>query len=107
VSFFSIKKETRTFGQVIYNGDMNHARPCYYRRIRLFCELRIAHVSSATGISPTRIAAIEVGLRAPNPTERRLLERFLQDKLRMVLAMDGPVPDWLRVPSISLTGGGS
>jgi hypothetical protein len=43
----------------------------------------------------------------PNPTERRLIERFLQDKLRMVLAMDGPVPDWLRTPSMLLTGGAS
>lgn len=86
---------------------MNHARPGYYRRVRLFCELRISHVSSATGISPSRIAAIEVGLRQPNPTERRLLERFLQDKLRMILAMDGPVPAWLRAPSVSITGGDS
>jgi hypothetical protein len=86
---------------------MNRARPYFYRRVRLFCELRISHVSSATGISPNRIAAIEVGLRMPNPTERRLIERFLQDKLRMVLAMDGPVPDWLRTPSMLLTGGAS
>ena len=86
---------------------MNRARPYFYRRVRLFCELRISHVSSATGISPNRLAAIEVGLRAPNPTERRLIERFLQDKLRMILAMDGPVPEWLRVSSVALPGGGS
>ena len=107
MSFFSIKKETRTFRRVPYKWAMNKARPYFYRRVRLFCELRISHVSSATGISPSRIAAIEVGLRQPNPTERRLLERFLQDKLRAVFAMDGPVPDWLRVPSMVLTGGGS
>jgi hypothetical protein len=75
--------------------------------VRLFCELRISHVSSATGISSSRIADIEVGRRQPNPTERRLLERFLQDKLRMVLAMDGPPPPWLRTPSVSITGGDS
>jgi len=81
---------------------MNKARPYFYRRVRLFCELRISHVSSATGISPGRIAAIEVGLRVPNATERRLLERFLQDKLRMVISLDGPLPDWLRTPSAAL-----
>jgi hypothetical protein len=75
---------------------MNDARFAYYRRIRLFCELPIHIVASATGISSSRIAAIETGRRAPNPTERRLLERFLQDKLRFVETMDGPVPDWLR-----------
>jgi len=86
---------------------MNHARPGYYRRVRLFCELRISHISGATGISCSRIAAIETGQRLPNTTERRLIERFLQDKLRMVLAMDGPVPAWLRAPSASsITGGG-
>lgn len=69
---------------------MNHARPYFYRRVRLFCELRVSHVSSATGISPTRIMAIETGRRMANSTERRLLERFLQDKLRMILEMDGP-----------------
>jgi hypothetical protein len=86
---------------------MNHARPGYYRRVRLFCELRISHVASATGISANRIAEIEVGRRLPNSTERRLIERFLQDKLRMILAMDGPVPEWLRAPSVSITGGAS
>jgi len=83
---------------------MNEARPAYYRRIRLFCELPIHIVASATGISSTRIAAIETGLRAPNPTERGLLERFLQDKLRFVMIMDGPVPDWLRQQTVLLTG---
>ena len=74
----------------------NDARPAYYRRVRLFCELRIHIVASATGISANRVAAIETGRRAPNPTERRLLERFLQDKLRFVIEMDGPIPQWLR-----------
>lgn len=85
---------------------MNHARPNYYRRIRLFCELRIAHVASATGISASRIAAIETGLRAPNATERRLLERFLRDKLEMTFAMDGPLPSWLALSKV-LAGGES
>ncbi len=77
---------------------MNRARPYFYRRVRLFCELRISHVASATGISPSRIQAIETGQREPNPTEQRILERFLQDKLRAVLEMDGPLPSWLRGP---------
>jgi hypothetical protein len=82
---------------------MNKARPCFYRRVRLFCELSVHIVSSATGISASRILAIETGRREPNPTERRVIERFLQDKLRMVIEMDGPVPDWLRAPSTALT----
>lgn len=81
---------------------MNSARPWYYRRVRLFCELKIHAVSSATGISASRLQAIETGRRLPNAVERRILERFLQDKLRMVVAMDGPIPVWLRGPSASL-----
>jgi hypothetical protein len=59
-------------------------------------------VTGVTGISASRIAAIETGMQDPNPTERCLIERFLQDKLRMTLDMDGPVPDWLRSPSEAL-----
>jgi hypothetical protein len=78
---------------------MNTARPLYYRRVRLFCELKLHHVASVTGISASRIAAIEVGQRDANPTEQRILERFYRDKLAMVLEMDGPLPAWLREPS--------
>jgi hypothetical protein len=85
---------------------MNRARPCYYRRVRLFCELPLHIVAAATGISASRIALIETGARPANETERRLLERFLQDKLRNVLAMDGPVPEWLRAPATALAEGG-
>ena len=75
---------------------MNRARPFFYRRVRLFCELSVHIVASATGISASGIAAIETGQRQPNPTERRLIEHFLLDKLRMVFEMDGPVPAWLQ-----------
>jgi hypothetical protein len=81
---------------------MNRARPHFYRRVRLFCELPLHIVASATGVSAGRIAAIETGRREPNPTERRLIERFLQDKLRMVLEMDGPAPEWMRGPTNAL-----
>jgi transcriptional regulator with XRE-family HTH domain len=81
---------------------MNRARPYFYRRVRLFCELSVHVVASATGVSAGRIAAIETGRREPNPTERRLIEHFLQDKLRMVLEMDGPAPEWMRPPSKAL-----
>jgi hypothetical protein len=84
---------------------MNNARSAYYRRVRTFCELPIHAVASATGISSSRIAAIETGRRAPNPTERRLLERFLQDKFRFVMNMDGPLPDWLQQQPRLLTEG--
>jgi len=88
--------------RVPYNGSVNRFRPYFYRRVRLFCELPIHIMASATGISAGRYAAIETGQREPNPTERRLIERFLQDKLRMTLDMDGPVPDWLRPSSEAL-----
>jgi transcriptional regulator with XRE-family HTH domain len=70
-------------------------RPGFYRRIRLFCELHIGDVASATGISPTRLAAIETGRRKPNDVERRLLESFLRARLKIVLDMDGPMPEWV------------
>jgi hypothetical protein len=81
---------------------MNRYRPYFYRRVRLFCELPLHIVASSTGISASRVAAIETGRREPNPTEQRLIERFLRDNLRAVLEMDGPVPDWLRPPSRAL-----
>jgi hypothetical protein len=81
---------------------MNRYRPSFYRRVRLFCEIPIHVVASATGVSAGRIAAIETGRRDPNPTERRLIEHFLQDKLRTVLEMDGPAPEWMRTPSKAL-----
>lgn len=74
---------------------MNHVRPNFYRRVRLFCELPIHIVSSATGISSSRLQGIETGQREPNPTEQRILERFLLDKLEMTIQMDGPIPAWL------------
>lgn len=85
---------------------MNRARPLYYRRVRLFCEVPVQVVAGAIGISASRIAAIETGQRQPNPTERRLIEHFLQDKLRMVFEMDGPVPAWLQNGSSNAIAGG-
>jgi transcriptional regulator with XRE-family HTH domain len=79
--------------------------PAYFRRIRMFCGLPIYLVASATGISASRLQAIENCRREPNPTERRLLEGFLRDKLACVLAIDGPPPDWLRQRPALLTEG--
>lgn len=70
-------------------------RPCFYRRVRLFCELRIGDVAAATGVSPSRVQEIETGKRAPNEVECRLIEGYLRDRLRMVLDAEGPVPTWL------------
>jgi hypothetical protein len=78
---------------------MNRYRPLFYRRVRLFCELPIHVVARVTGLSAYRVAAIETGRSKPNEAERGALERFLQDRLSLVLAEDGPVPDWLRKPS--------
>jgi hypothetical protein len=72
----------------------NH-RPYFYRRVRLFCELPPSAVSLATGVSEYRYVAIETGRREPNPTERRLIESFLRDKLQSIVEMEGPVPSWL------------
>ena len=85
---------------------MNHARPRYYRRVRLFCEVPIYVVAGETGVSAGRYAAIETGRREPNPTEQRLIEHFLQDKLRVVFEIDGPVPPWLRDGSSNAIAGG-
>jgi len=74
---------------------MNDHRPSFYRRVRLFCELRVGDVASATGVSALRVSQIETGKRTPNITEARLIEAYLRDRLRIVFATDGPVPDWL------------
>jgi hypothetical protein len=74
---------------------MNAHRPNFYRRVRLFCELRVGDVAAATGVSAFRIGQIETGKRAPNNTEARLIEAYLRDRLRIVFATDGPAPDWL------------
>ena len=71
----------------------------------MFCELPLHIVASATGISSSRLASIETGQREANPTERAILERFLQDRLRIVLQMDGEMPEWLSAPA-SLTEAG-
>jgi hypothetical protein len=81
---------------------MSRSQPRFYRRVRRFCELPVHIVSSATGISISRIQAIETGAREANPTERRLLERFLQNKLRAVFQMEGGAPKWIRVSSAEL-----
>jgi hypothetical protein len=70
-------------------------RSNFYKRVRLFCELRVRHVSQATGVSEFAIAQIEKGRREPNPVERRLIESFLRDRLKMVFEMDGPMPAWV------------
>lgn len=88
----------------MYNGSVNHSRPFFYRRVRLFCELRLGTVSAATGIGVARLVAIETGRRAPNPTERRLIERFLRDRLRVVFELDGPIPAWLETLSVARQG---
>ncbi len=74
---------------------MNLYRPGFYRRVRLFCELRIWDVAAATGVSPSRVQEIETGRRTPNDIERRLIESYLRDRLRMVLGAEGPLPSWL------------
>jgi len=74
---------------------MNRYRPNFYRRLRLFLELPLHIVASATGVSAGRVAAIETGRREANPTERRLIEGFLRVKFEEVLKTDGPAPDWL------------
>ncbi len=74
---------------------MNKYRPFFYRRVRLFCELTVNAVSSATGVSASRIAQIETGMRQANQVEARLIEGFLHDKLKMILELEGPIPDWM------------
>lgn len=81
---------------------MNSSRPFFYRRVRLFCELHLGTVSAATGIAVARLVAIETGRRSPNPTERRLLERFLRDRLRVTFELEGPVPPWLRTRDVEI-----
>jgi hypothetical protein len=81
---------------------MNRHRPNFYRRVRLFCELRVRDISIATGVSENRVADIECGRREPNDVERRLIEGFLRDKLRCVVDAEGPVPQWLRSESEAL-----
>lgn len=61
----------------------------------MFCELPVRAVSLATGVSETRITDIETGRRQPNEVEKRLIESYLRDRLRMVLDSEGPVPAWL------------
>jgi hypothetical protein len=73
---------------------MEHRRPNFYRRVRCFCELPLNAVSLATGIPTGRLGAIETGRVTPNGVERRLIESFLRDKLKIVLESE-PVPDWL------------
>ena len=70
----------------------------FYKRVRLFCELRVRDVSRATGLSEFAIDQIEKGRRKPNDVEQRLLEQFLRDRLRIVFEMDGPMPEWVRGP---------
>ena len=82
---------------------MNAHRPSFYRRVRLFCELRVGDVADATGIPTLRVGQIETGKRAANTTEARLIEGYLRDRLRIVFATDGPVPDWLSDPEPMLT----
>lgn len=79
----------------------------FYRRVRLFCELPLRSVESATGISVGRIAAIETGQREPNSAERKALESYLSARLRIAIEQDGPIPEWLRAPSAVVAGGES
>jgi hypothetical protein len=76
-------------------NTVNTFRPEYYRKIRLFCELPIDVVARCTGLPPSRLAGIECGRVTPREAERGALERFLRDKLRLVLAEE-PAPNWLR-----------
>jgi transcriptional regulator with XRE-family HTH domain len=73
---------------------MEQRRSNFYKRVRQFCDLRVRHVSRATGITESAIAQIEKGRRQPNPVERKLIEGFLRDRLRMVFELDGPMPTW-------------
>lgn len=63
--------------------------------MRLFCELTLADVARATGLSPATVSAVEGGRRAPNDVERFILEKYLREKLECVIESNGPVPDWL------------
>jgi hypothetical protein len=85
---------------------VNRHRPNFYRRVRLFCELSLGDESLATGISATRLSAIEIGRTQPNGTEIRLIESFLRAKFQTVLETEGPAPDWLHrdgIPAKRLT----
>jgi hypothetical protein len=80
-------------------------RPCnFYKRVRMFCDLRVRHVSLATGISEFAITQIEKNRREPNQVEARLIESYLRDRLRIVFEMDGSLPDWTGEPSPSKEG---
>src|ERR1700730_15664481 len=84
----------RFFGDSCKKGLMAQLRSNFYRRVRLFCELRVRHVSRATGISEFAITQIEKHKREPDRVEARLIESFLRDRLRMVFEMEGPLPGW-------------
>jgi len=63
-------------------------------------------MSTATGISASRYAAIENGRKKPNPTERDLIERFLRSKFEEILLTEGPIPDWLQTRDTRKVGAG-
>jgi len=52
-------------------------RESFYKRVRLFCELRVRDVSRATGLSEFVIDQIEKGRRRPNDVEMGLIHRGL------------------------------
>jgi hypothetical protein len=74
---------------------MNQLRQNFYKRVRLFCDLRVRHVSDAIGISEFAITQIERHKREPNGVEARLIESFLRDRVRIVFEMEGPLPGWV------------
>lgn len=74
---------------------MRRHRDNFYKRIRMFCDLRVRHVSIATGVSEFAITQIEKGRRQPNHVEAARIEGFLRARLRIVFEMYGPMPGWV------------
>ena len=67
----------------------------FYRRIRCFCDLTVQDVSAATGVSQSRVAAIENLKTEPNAVERLRIETYLRARVAIVFQMDGPMPAWV------------
>ena len=54
------------------------------RRVRDYLGLSRMLVSVATGVSMHRLAGAETGRLELNPTEKRALDEFYQDKIRIL-----------------------
>ncbi len=73
----------------------------FYRRLRLFLDLRQGDVARATGVAAWKIAAAEAGRVQLTELEESLVREFLRDRLRVVVAMETQDSDAGRVEEIT------